>query len=64
MLRGFPGGASGKEHETRDVGSILESGRYPGRGNGKVFSILAWRFPRTGEPGRLQSIASQRVRHN
>ena len=27
-------------------------------------SILAWRIPWTGEPGRLQSIGSQRVRHN
>ena len=27
-------------------------------------NILAWRIPRTEEPGRLQSIQSQRVRHN
>ena len=27
-------------------------------------SILAWRIPCTEEPGRLQSIRSQRVRHN
>ena len=27
-------------------------------------SILAWRIPCTEEPGRLQSIALQRVRHN
>ena len=27
-------------------------------------SILAWRIPWTKEPGRLQSIESQRVRHN
>ena len=27
-------------------------------------SILAWRIPWTNEPGRLQSIGSQRVRHN
>ena len=27
-------------------------------------SILAWRIPWTEEPGRLQSMASQRVRHN
>ena len=27
-------------------------------------SILAWRIPWTEEPGRLQSIGSQRVRHN
>jgi len=27
-------------------------------------SILAWRIPWTEEPGRLQSLRSQRVRHN
>jgi len=28
------------------------------------FSILSWRIPWTEESGRLQSIASQRVRHD
>ena len=27
-------------------------------------SVLAWRIPGTGEPGRLQSMGLQRVRHN
>ena len=27
-------------------------------------SILAWRIPRTEEPGSLQFIGSQRVRHD
>ena len=27
-------------------------------------SILAWKIPETEEPGRLQSMRSQRVRHN
>ena len=27
-------------------------------------SILAWRIPWTEKPGRLQSLGSQRVRHN
>ena len=27
-------------------------------------SILAWEIPRTGEPGGLQSLGLQRVRHN
>ena len=26
--------------------------------------ILAWRIPRTEEPGRLQSVGSRRVRHD
>ena len=27
-------------------------------------SILAWKIPWTEDPGRLQSMGSQRVRHN
>ena len=27
-------------------------------------SVLAWRIPRTEEPGRLQSMGSQRVTYN
>ena len=27
-------------------------------------SVLAWRIPQTGEPGRLHSMGSQRVRHD
>ena len=27
-------------------------------------STLAWKIPRTEEPGRLQSMGLQRVRHN
>ena len=27
-------------------------------------SILPWKIPWTEEPGRLQSIGSQRIRHN
>ena len=27
-------------------------------------SILAWKIPRTEEPGELQSMGSQRVRHD
>ena len=33
-------------------------------GNATHRSILAWRIPLTEEPGRLQSIGSQRVVHN
>ena len=42
--------------------------RFPGQedplGMATHSSILAWRTPWTEEPGRLQSIGSQRVRHN
>ena len=33
-------------------------------GNGNTSSILAWEIPWTEEPGGLQSMGSQRVRHN
>ena len=32
---------------------ISGSGRTPGEGNGYHSNILAWRIPRTEEPGRL-----------
>ena len=47
-----------------DLGSIPGSGRSPGEGNGYHSSILAWRIPWTKEPGRLQSMGLQRVRHD
>ena len=34
------------------------------RGMATHFSILAWRIPRTEEPGRLQSMGLQRVRRD
>ena len=43
------------------VGSIPGLGKSPGVGNS---SILAWRIPWTEEPGRLQSMESQRARHD
>ena len=50
--------------DIRDAGSIPGSGRSSGEGHGKRSSILAWRIPWTEEPGELQSIGSQRVRHD
>ena len=54
--RGFPGGSA----NAGDAGLIPGSGRSPGEGN-SYSSILAWRIPRTEEPGGLQSMGSQRV---
>ena len=34
------------------------------KGMGTLSSILPWRIPWTGEPGGLQSMGSQRVRHD
>ena len=45
--------------DVRDMGSVPGSGRSPGEGNGSHSSILAWRIPRTQEPGGLQSMGSQ-----
>ena len=48
----------------RDVGLIPGSGRSPGGGHTTHSSVLAWRIPWTEEPGRLQSMESQRVGHD
>ena len=34
------------------------------KGMAAYSSVLAWRIPRTEKPGVLQSMGSQRVRHN
>ena len=34
------------------------------KGMATHYSILAWKIPWTKEPGRLQSVGSQRVRHD
>ena len=48
-----------------DMGSIPRWGRAPGGRNGNPGSIiLVWRIPWTEKPGRLQSMGSQKVRHN
>ena len=49
--------------DVRNAASIPGLGRSLGRGHDN-YSILAWRIPLTEEPGRLQSIGSNRVRHN
>ena len=59
---GLPGGSEDKEsaRNVEGLGSIPGSGRSPEEGNG----ILAWRIPWTEDPGRLQSVGSQKVGHN
>ena len=69
----FPGGTSVKEHacmpanaeDSRDASLIPESGRSPGGGHGNPlqYFCLEKKVP-TEEPGRLQSIGSQRVRRD
>ena len=64
IIEGFLGGSDGEESACNvgDPDSILESGRSPGEGNG--YPLLPWRILRTEEPGRLQSMGLQRVRHD
>ena len=69
--KGFPGGSVVKNlpanaEDAGNLGSIPESGRFPGGGHGTLhwedplekgmathFIILAWEIPWTEEPGRL-----------
>ena len=65
---GHSGGASlvahGKEPANvgdRGVAGLIPGwGRSPGEGNGSHCSIPACKIPRTEEPGRLQSMESQK----
>ena len=61
------GGSDGKASacSAGDPGSIPGLGRSPGEGNGNLLQQeYAWKIPWTEEPGGLQSMGSQRVRHN
>ena len=61
VRQGFPGRSDGKESTGKagDPGVIsLEEG------NGYPLNVLAWRIPWTDEPGGLQAMRSQRVRHS
>ena len=64
--QGFPGGSDGKASACNagDPGLIPGSGRSPGEGNGNPLHTVAWKIPWTEEPGRLQSMGSQRVGHD
>ena len=55
---------SGKESACSAVNSSLIPGlgRSPGKEMATHFSILAWEIPWTEEPGRLQSMESQKSR--
>ena len=60
----FPGGSAGKESalSAGDLGLIPGLGRSPGQGDGNP--LLTGESPCTEEPGALQSMGLQRVRHN
>jgi len=63
---GFPGGSDGKESTCNagDLGSIPGLGRSPGGGHANPLQYSCLETPRTEQPGGLQSMQSQRVRHN
>ena len=47
--------------ETPDTGSISASGRSPGVGNRTHSSMLAWKVPRTEEPGGLHGVTKSQT---
>ena len=60
------GGLDGKASTCNagDPGSMLGQEDPLEKGTATHSSILAWRIPQTEEPDRLQSMGSQRVRHD
>ena len=66
---GFPGGTvvknlSANAEDARNLGWIPGSGRSPGEGNGNPLQYSCLEIPWTEEPGRLQTMGSQRVGHD
>ena len=63
---GFPGGSDSKESSCNvgDLSSIPAWGRSPGGGHGNPFHYSCLENPHGHRPGRLQSMGSQRVRHD
>ena len=67
VFLGFPGGSDGKEStcNVEDLGLTPGLGRSPGGGDGNPTPVfLPGESPRTEKPGGLQSMGSQRVRHD
>ena len=69
MYIGFPGGAMvmnlpANAGIAQDAGSIPGLGRSPGRGHGNLLQYSCLENSMTEEPGRLQSMGSQRVRYD
>ena len=62
LTRGFPGGSDGKASACNagEPGSIPGLGRSPGGGNGNPLQYSCLENPMDEDPGRLQSMGSQR----
>ena len=64
LSEGFPSGSDGKEFACKNRVPSLSREDPLEKGMATHPSILAWRIPWTEEPGRLQSMGSERVEHN
>ena len=66
LPQGFPGGSDGKEPASTEEDPVVIPGSEDPLEEGMAThsSILAWRIPWTEEPGGLESMRSQRVRHD
>ena len=66
FILGLPCRLSGKEPVSMQETQVQSLGQegHLGKGMATPSSILTWRTPRTEDPGRLQSMESQRVRHD
>ena len=62
---GFPGGSAVKNPPVMQETQVPSLGQEDPleKGMATPSSILAWEIPRTEEPGGLQSMGSQSVRH-
>ena len=66
ITSGFPGGSDGKESTCHvgDKGSVPAWGRSPGEGNGYPLQYFCLENQWMERPGVLQSMGSQRIRHD
>ena len=64
--RSFLGGSDseGSACNAGDPGSVVGSGRSPGEGNGNPLHYSCLESSMDGEPGGIQPVGSQRVRHD
>ena len=60
MVKNLPANAGA----TKDMGLIPGLGRFLEKEMATHSRILAWRIPWTEEPGGLQSMGLQRIRHD
>ena len=63
MFLGFPGDSDGEAMQETQVQSLGQEEPLEER-MATHSNILSWRIPRAEEPGGLQSMGLQRVRHN